>query len=222
MSEELWIGVDRYINGMLLPNDRALEAALQASAEAGLPPINVSPNQGKLLMLLTRLVGARAVLELGTLAGYSTIWLARGLAAGGRLITMEVDPQYAEVARNNIARADVNRLVEIRVGPALELLPSLHANGDGPFDLIFIDADKANYPGYFKWGLRLSRPGTLIIIDNVVRKGAVIVADSDDPNIQGIRRLYQLLATETRVSATAIQTVGGKGHDGFAFVLVNG
>jgi predicted O-methyltransferase YrrM len=212
--------VDRYITDTLLSPDAALEAALKTSADAGLPLINVTPNQGKLLQLLAQAQGARNILEVGTLGGYSTIWLARALPAGGRLITLEFEPKHAEVARANIARAGLSDVVELRVGPALEMLPQLAAERRGPFDFIFIDADKANYPGYFTWALKLSRRGTLIVADNVVRKGAVIDADSKDPLVQGVRRFHELVAAEPRVSATAIQTVGDKGYDGFTLMLV--
>ena len=220
MAQEQWTAVDGYLTGLLVPSDPALDAALQASAAAGLPPIHVAPNQGKLLHLLARLQGARAILELGTLGGYSTIWLARALPQGGRLITLEADPRHAEVARVNIARAGLAHVVELRLGPALNTLPQLAAEGRGPFDLIFIDADKPGYPDYFAWALRLSRRGSLIVADNVVRNGAVVDAASSDPNVQGVRRFNELLAAEPRVSATAIQTVGSKGYDGLAFALV--
>jgi predicted O-methyltransferase YrrM len=220
MSQEQWAAVDQYIADLLMPADPALEAALQASAAAGLPAINVTPNLGKLLMLLAQVCGARAILEIGTLGGYSTIWLARALPAGGRLITLEAEPRHAEIARANIARAGLSNVVELRLGLALETLPQLAAERRGPFDLIFIDADKPNIPEYFAWALKLSRRGSLIIVDNVVRKGAVIDAASDDPSVQGVRRFNELLAAERRVSATAIQTVGGKGYDGFALALV--
>jgi predicted O-methyltransferase YrrM len=220
VSEEQWSSVDRYITDLLLPRDDALEAALESIAAAGLPAISVSPNQGKLLMLLAQLQGARTILEIGTLGGYSTIWLAKGLARRGRLVSLEINPDYADVARANIVRANLAEAVEIRIGPAVDSLKQLVAEGFGRFDLIFIDADKPSYPSYLEWALRLSRRGTLIIADNVVRKGAVLDATSDDVNVQGARRFYELLATEPRVSATAIQTVGSKGYDGFAFVLV--
>ncbi len=220
MAEEQWNAVDRYITDLLVPPDPALEAALAASAAAGLPPIQVAPNQGKLLGLLARIQGARSILEIGTLGGYSTIWLARALPADGRLITLEVDPKHAAVARDNITQAGLSGIVELRLGPALDTLPQLATEGLGPFDLIFIDADKPSNPQYFVWALKLSRPGTVIIVDNVVRKGAVIDAGSDDPNVQGTRHLYELLAEEARVDATVIQTVGSKGHDGLAIALV--
>jgi len=220
MSQEQWTAVDRYLADLFVPPDPALEAALQASAAAGLPAINVSPNLGKLLHLLARAQGARAILEVGTLGGYSTIWLGRALPAGGRLVTLEADPGHAEVARANIGRAGLAAIVELRLGPALDTLPQLAAEGGGPFDLIFIDADKPSYPAYLGWALRLSRRGTLIVADNVVRDGAVIDAGSDDPRVRGVRHFNELLAAEPRVSATAIQTVGSKGYDGFAIALV--
>jgi len=230
VSWQRWTAVDDYIVEHLLPADAALESAVADSAAAGLPPISVTANQGKLLQLLARMQGARAILELGTLGGYSTIWLARALPAGGRLITLEAEPRYAELARANIARAGLAERVELRVGAALRTLPQLHAEGAGPFDLIFIDADKENYPGYFEWALRLSRPGTLIVGDNVVRDGAIVDPGGDDPKygagvVRGVRRFYELAGAEVEkgaVSATAIQTVGAKGHDGFALVLVEG
>lgn len=218
MTQEQWTAVDFYITDLLVQHDPALDAALQASAAAGLPPINVAPNQGKLLMLLARVQGARNILELGTLGGYSTIWLARALPADGRLITLEADPKHAEVARANIARAGLSHVVELRIGRALDTLPQLATRA--PFDLTFIDADKPGYPDYFAWALKLSRRGSLIIADNVVRKGAVADAASTDPLVQGVRRFNALLAAEPRVSATAIQTVGSKGYDGFAIALV--
>jgi predicted O-methyltransferase YrrM len=218
MSPETWSAVDRFITDLLVPPDVALESALAA---AGLPAISVSPNQGKLLHLLARAQGARSILEIGTLGGYSTIWLARALPEGGRLVTLEFEPRHAEVARSNIARAGLADVVDIRLGPALETLPRLVADGLGPFDFVFIDADKENTADYFAWSLKLTRRGSMIIVDNVVRKGAVINADSDDSNVQGVRRFYEMLAAAPRVSATAIQTVGSKGYDGFAIALVN-
>jgi predicted O-methyltransferase YrrM len=230
MTQELWTAVDRYICDRLLPEDPALDAALRASDAAGLPPIAITPNQGRLLALLVRIHGARRILELGTLGGYSTIWLARALPPGGSLVTLEANPDYAEAARKNIAGAGLAEIVQLRVGPALETLPVLAAEGE-PFDLIFIDADKQNYPGYLEWSLKLSRPGTVIVADNIVRGGAILDAnananaDAGDPRpadgvVQGVRRFYELLAAEPRLSATAIQTVGAKGHDGFALALV--
>jgi predicted O-methyltransferase YrrM len=211
-----WTAVDRYITGVLVPSDPALDAALEASAAAGLPAIQVSPAQGKFLHLLARAQGARAILEIGTLGGYSTIWLARALPPGGRLVTLEADPHHAEVARANLARAGLADVVDLRLGRALDTLPHLA----GPFDLIFIDADKPSNADYFTWALKLSRHGSVIIIDNVIRDGAVTDAASTDPDVQGVRRLNDLLADEARVSATTIQTVGSKGYDGFTMALV--
>jgi len=222
MTQEQWTQVDRYITDLLVPADPALDHALAASQAAGLPAINVAPNQGKLLQLFARIRGARSILEIGTLGGYSSIWLARALPAGGRLITLEYDPKHAEVARGNIANAGLASSVEVRTGKALDTLPQLEKEGRGPFDLVFIDADKENIPAYFTWALRLTKPGSLIIVDNVVRKGAVIDAESTDVNIQGVRRFNELVSREPRVSATAVQTVGSKGYDGFALLLVNG
>jgi predicted O-methyltransferase YrrM len=220
MSEERWSAVDRYLE-MLLPNDDALAAALCEGETARLPPINVSPLQGQFLHLLTRAIGARRVLELGTLAGFSTICLARALPNDGRLITLEVDPQFAEVARRNLARAQLLDRVEIRLGRAIETLPQLMRENAAPFDLIFIDADKESYADYFPWTVKLSRPGTVIIADNVVRKGDVVDEACDNAQVQGARRFNELVAADSRVTATAIQTVGSKGHDGFLFAVVN-
>lgn len=218
MSEAKWRAVDDYICALLVEDDPALTAALAASDAAGLPPISVSASQGKLLHVLARLQGARAILEIGTLGGYSTIWLARALPGDGRLITLEANAKHAAVARANVERAGLSSIVDLRLGPALETLPQLE--GEAPFDLIFVDADKENNADYFRWGLKLSRVGSLIIVDNVVRDGKVIDAGSRDPLVQGVRRLYEAIAAEPRVSATAIQTVGSKGHDGLAFALV--
>jgi predicted O-methyltransferase YrrM len=220
MNQDRWTAVDRYIADLVVPSDHALDAALEASAAASLPPINVAPNQGKLLALLVRLQSARTVLEIGTLGGYSTIWMARALPAEGRMVTLEADPGYAEVARRNIARAGLEDVVEVRVGPALDTLPQLASEGKGPFVLVFIDADKSNNPAYFSWALELTRRGSVIVVDNVVRDGAVVDTGSSDPGVQATRRLYELLGAEPRVSATVIQTVGGKGYDGFALALV--
>ena len=212
--------MDRYLADLLVPPDPALDAALADSAAAGLPAIHVSPNQGKLLHLLARIQGARNILEIGTLGGYSTIWLARALPSDGRLVTLEFDSRHAEVARKNIARAGLSNIVDLIVGRALDTLPKLASQNRGPFDLIFIDADKPSTADYFTWALKLSRRGSVIIIDNVVRKGAVIEAESKDVNVQGIRRFNDVLAKEKRVAATAIQTVGTKGYDGFAIAVV--
>jgi predicted O-methyltransferase YrrM len=220
MGQEQWGAVDRYLADLLLAPDPALEDALAAGAAAGLPAHDVSPLQGMLLEVLARAVGARAILELGTLAGYSTICLARALPDGGRLVTLEADPRFADVARANVAGAGLADVVELRVGRALDTLPALAAEGREPFDLIFIDADKRSNPEYLEWALKLSRPGTLIIADNVVRDGTVLDAASSDETVQAVRRFYELLAAEPRVTATVIQTVGVKGHDGFALALV--
>ena len=220
MTEQLWTLVDRHITDRLVPADPVLKAALAASAAAGLPEIQVAPNQGKLLALLAQLQGASAILEIGTLGGYSTIWLARALPADGQLVTLEADPRHAEVARANLAAAGLAEVVEVLVGPALDTLPRLVAEGRGPFDMVFIDADKASNPEYVTWALELARVGTVIIVDNVVRAGAILDAASEDPDVQGTRRLYDLLGAHPRLSATAIQTVGGKGHDGLAVALV--
>jgi predicted O-methyltransferase YrrM len=222
VSYELWSAVDRYFEGRLVGDDPVLAEAVRATDAAGLPRIQVSATQGKLLQLLALTRGARTILEIGTLAGYSAIWLARALPAGGRLVSLELDPRHAEVARANLARAGLADVVEVRVGPALDSLPTLAADGPGPFDLVFIDADKQNNPGYFAWAVRLTRPGSLIIIDNVVREGRVADAHSTDPSIVGTRAVHDLIAAEPRVSATAIQTVGDKGYDGFTLALVVG
>jgi predicted O-methyltransferase YrrM len=218
--QDRWTAVDRYLADRLLEPDTALDAALAASAAAGLPAHGVSPSQGRLLELLVRVQGARAILELGTLGGYSTIWLGRGLASGGRIVTLEANPHHAEVARANIARAGLAKVVELHVGLAERTLARLAADGDGPFDLVFIDADKAGNAQYLTWALALSRPGTLIVADNVVRGGTVADPRSEDPSVVGVRRFFDLLAAEPRVRATAIQTVGEKGYDGFALAVV--
>ncbi|RCJ14996.1 methyltransferase [Nostoc sp. ATCC 43529] len=220
MTQEQWTAVDRYFTDLFVPSDPVLDAALEASAAAGLPPHNVSPNQGKLLLLLAQLQRSRTILEIGTLGGYSTIWLARALPSDGYLITLEADAKHAEVAQSNIARAGLSDVVELRVGQALSTLPQLAPEGRSPFDLIFIDADKPNNPDYLAWALKLSRQGSLIIADNVVRKGAVIDTASNDASVQGIRRFNEMLASEPRVSTTVLQTVGSKGYDGFAIALV--
>jgi predicted O-methyltransferase YrrM len=220
MAQDQWTAVDEYIADLFVPHDPALDAALAASAAAGLPAIQVSPAQGKLLNLLARIQGARNILEIGTLGGYSTIWLARALPADGRLITLEADPTHAEIARTNIARAGLAKVVELRLGRASDTLPQLVAEGRGSFDLTFIDADKPGYPDYLDWVIKLSRRGSLIISDNVVRKGEVSNPSSNDPNVQGIRRFNKLLAADSRVSSTVVQTVGCKGYDGFALSVV--
>lgn len=220
MSETLWFDVDQYICQVLVGNDPVLADALAASDAAGLPAISVSPNQGKLLHLLARSISARSILEIGTLGGYSTIWLGRALPADGHLISLEANEKHAGIARANIAKAGLTERVEVRLGRALEALPRLAVEGKGPFDLTFIDADKQSNPDYFQWALTLSRPGSLIIIDNVIREGAVIDATSRDPDVVGVRRLNEIMAAEPRVCATAMQTVGAKGYDGFAIALV--
>jgi predicted O-methyltransferase YrrM len=220
MNERLWSEVDRYFTDLLVRPDPVLAAALEASDDAGLPPINVADNQGKLLMLLALAQGARNILEIGTLGGYSTIWLARALPADGRLITLEAVPTHAKVARENIERAGFGKTVEVRLGRAIDTLPALAAEGRGPFDFIFIDANKSDYPEYFEWSLKLARRGTVIVADNVVRDGAVIDGHSRDANVIGVRRFMELVSLEPRVSATAIQTVGSKGYDGFAMAVV--
>ena len=219
MTLEQWTAVDDHFAG-LVPADPALDGAVEASVAAGLPQIQVSPLQGKLLFVLARAIGARTILEIGTLGGYSTIWLGRALPVDGRLITLEVDPKHAEVATSNIARAGLADVVELRLGRAVDTLPEL--TGEAPFDLIFIDADKQGYVDYLEWSIKLSRPGTVIVADNVVRQGRVVNADDDDPIVVGTRRFNERLAAESRVTATAIQTVGSKGYDGFAIAVVTG
>ena len=220
MTEETWIAVDRFFCDHLVPSDGVLDAALEESAAAGLPDIQLAPNQAALLQMLARLQGASRLLEIGTLGGYSGIWLARALPEGGRLVTVEANPHHAEVARRNFERADVLHKVDVRLGPAADVLPIIAREGGDPFDLVFIDADKRNIPLYFDWALRLTRPGSLIVVDNVVRRGEVAVAWSPDEDVQGVRSFIQSLKGDQRVQATAIQTVGTKGYDGFAIVRV--
>jgi predicted O-methyltransferase YrrM len=220
MTQELWEAVDKYFDKMLIPHDSTLDDALSAAAAAKLPAIQVSSVQGKLLHLLARIMGARNILEIGTLGGYSTIWMARALPEGGRIVTLESDPKHAEVARKNFRRAGVESKVELRLGKALDTLPQVAADGLGPFDLCFIDANKSNMPEYFGWSLKLARKGSVIIADNVVREGAVLDAKSEDADIQGIRRFLEMVGKEKRVSGTALQTVSTKNYDGFALVLV--
>ncbi|MGV9563021.1 O-methyltransferase [Streptomyces sp. NPDC003480] len=219
-AQELWDDVDAYFTTLLSPTDEVLAAALRDSEAAGLPPINVAPNQGKLLQLLAQLQDARRILEIGTLGGYSTIWLGRALPADGRLITLEYSAKHAEVARRNLSRAGLDGIAEVRVGPALESLPKLAEEHPDPFDLVFIDADKANNAHYVEWAVKLTRPGSLIVLDNVVRSGRVTETDSDDPSVQGTRAALELMAVHPRLNATAVQTVGSKGHDGFALARV--
>ncbi|HYQ02645.1 MAG TPA: O-methyltransferase [Polyangiaceae bacterium] len=221
MTQEQWTRVDEYISELLLPRDAALEAALEASNAAGMPAINVAPNQGKFLGLLAQMQGATRILEIGTLAGYSTIWLARALPSNGKLVTLELDPKHAQVARSNIERAGLTSLVELRVGKALDSLAALVNERVPPFDFVFIDADKPSIPDYFQWSLKLTRPGSVIVVDNVVRKGAVVDATSTDANVQGVRRFNEIVAKTPSVSATTVQTVGSKGYDGFALIRVS-
>jgi predicted O-methyltransferase YrrM len=222
MSQDQWTAVDRYFVERLMPADPVLEAALEANTAAELPCIDVSPVQGKFLYLLAFTKGARRVLEVGTLGGYSTIWLARALPEDGRLVTLELNPKHAQVARANLERAGVSSKVEIRVGPAAQSLAQLHAEGVEPFDMIFIDADKPSNPVYLQWALKLARRGSLIVVDNVVREGEILDPASTDPDVQGTRALFEMLAAEPRLAATAIQTVGSKKYDGFAMAVVLG
>jgi predicted O-methyltransferase YrrM len=221
-EEDRWAAVDDYIARTLLADDPVLAETLRSEAQEGMPTINVSAPQGMLLHVLVRVLKAHSVLELGTLAGYSAIWMARALEPGGKVVTLEIDPHHAEVARRNFARAGVSDLVELRLGPALESLAALEREGAGPFDLVFIDADKPSYPDYVRSALRLTRPGSLIVVDNVVRGGRVLETDGTDPVVEGTRGALELLGAERRVLATAIQTVGSKGYDGFAVALVTG
>lgn len=221
MTKELWTAVDHYLVENIIPNDPTLDAALESNKTAGLPTIDVSPNQGKLLHLLARIQGAKNILEIGTLGGYSTIWLARALSSDGKLVTLEVEPKHAKVAQANIEHAGLSSIVELRLGPALDSLSQLHKEGAPPFDFIFIDADKQTIPEYLEWSVRLSRPGTVIVIDNVIRDGAVINPEHPDPHVQGVRRFFEKLAADPRLDATAIQTVGSKGYDGFTLAIVN-
>jgi predicted O-methyltransferase YrrM len=218
---EVWKSVDSFFTDALIPADSALDAALDANRQADLPAIDVTPLQGKFLELLIRATRAQRVLELGTLGGYSTIWLARAVGENGKVVTLELDAHHAEIAQRNLDNAGIASRVDLRVGPAAKTLEALIAEPSQPFDFIFIDADKASYPDYMQLSLKLSRPGTLIIADNVVRDGQVIDPNDPDPNIQGVRRFTDLVATEPRLSATVLQTVGSKGYDGFAIAIVN-
>lgn len=221
MSEsQLWNDVDEYFTTLLAPADDTLAAALRDSDAAGLPHINVAPNEGKLLQLLAQIQGARRILEIGTLGGYSTIWLGRALPADGRLITLEYDPTHARVARGNLARAGLDKITEVRVGPALESLTKLAEENPEPFDLVFIDADKVNNPHYVEWAVKLTRPGSLIVVDNVVREGKVADPGNTEPHVRGTREALELIAAHPKLSGTAIQTVGSKGYDGFALARV--
>ena len=220
MDKELWTSVDNYLSDTLVHPDQALNDAVEANVRASLPSIDVTPNQGKLLHLLARIQGATRILEIGTLGGYSTIWLARALPPNGKLITLELDPAHATVAAANIQRAGLSSLVDLRVGPALDSLARLHAEKAAPFDLIFLDADKPNNPVYLEWAIRLSRPGTIIIGDNVIRDGEILDPNNTDPRVTGTRTFLEKLGAHPRLDATALQTVGSKGYDGFAIALV--
>jgi predicted O-methyltransferase YrrM len=222
MNEELWTTVDKYLVAQLAPSDDALSSALAASDAAGLPQISVAPNQGKLLTLLAKMMGARRILEIGTLGGYSTIWLARSLPSNGTLISLELEPHHADVARSNLERAGLDTLVEILVGPATASLQGMIDDGTEPFDFIFIDADKEGYPEYLTLSQRLSRVGTVIVADNVVRDGEVVDPDSSDSRVHGVRDFLEQAAASSNLDATAVQTVGSKGYDGFALLLVTG
>ncbi len=220
MDSTTWTAVDEYVTALVVHPDGALDDALSATARAGLPPISVTPPQGKLLEILARMVGARRILEIGTLGGYSTIWMARALPAGGRLLSLEIDPRHAEIARENLRAAGVGSVAEVRVGAALDTLAQLAGEGADPFDLVFIDADRTNLPAYFDWSLRLTRPGGVIVVDNVVRHGAIVDEATTEPDVVAIRRFNEMVAGESRVLATTIQTVGSKGYDGFTLALV--
>jgi len=220
MPQEQWAAVDRYFTEQLRLSDPVLEAALQANSAAKLPAIDVTPTQGCFLHLLAKMISARLILEIGTLGGYSTIWLARALPPEGRLLSLEFSPVHAEIAQANIQRAGLSARVEIRVGAALDSLPKIAQQGLAPFDFIFIDADKPNNPHYLEWAVKLSRPGTLIVVDNVVRDGAIADASSSDPSIIGTRQMFEWMSRDPRLSATALQTVGAKGYDGFAIAIV--
>ena len=220
MSEDLWTTVDDYLGQLLVEEDDGLRSVHAANAAAGLPAIDVSPTQGRLLQLIARLAGARTVLEIGTLGGYSTIWLARAVGPEGRVVTLEYEPRHAEVARTNLERAGVSEVVDIRVGAAHDTLPGVERDGLGPFDLVFIDADKEGSPDYVRWAVRLGRPGTVIILDNVVRGGKVADPTTADPRTLGMRAALQLMADDPRIDATVLQTVGSKGYDGFALAVV--
>ncbi|WP_432507620.1 O-methyltransferase [Kineococcus arenarius] len=221
MQRQDWAAVDDHLARALLPADEVLEQVLEENRAAGLPPIDVSPLQGAFLTLLARITGARRVLEIGTLGGYSTIHLARGLGDGGRLVSLEFEPRHAEVARRNVERAGLTGVVDVRVGAALDTLPVLEREGAGPFDLVFIDADKGGYPQYLQWAVRLSRPGAVLVGDNVVRGGRLVDPAADDPGVRGVRTFLDAVGAHPRLTATALQTVGAKGWDGFAIALVD-
>jgi predicted O-methyltransferase YrrM len=220
LNREQWTKVDEYLDGVFGLGDPVLESAIAASEAAGLPDMAVSPGQGRLLHILARSVGAERALELGTLGGYSAIWIARALGQHGRLITIERDPNFAGIAKSNFAKVGVGNLIDLRIGDALDLLPRIAAEDAGPFDFIFIDADKVRIPDYFDWAVRLSRPGALIVVDNVIRAGRVIDDRTADPSVRGVRRLNDMIAADERVIATTIQTVGAKGYDGFLLAIV--
>jgi len=220
MSKKTWTAVDDYIVSSLFSDDPTLDAVLAANRDQGLPAIDVSAAQGKLLSLLVRIRGARRVLEIGTLGGYSTIWMARGLPTDGRIVTLELEPHHAKVARSNFERAGVSDKIDVRVGPALHSLAALADENAGPFDLIFIDADKPNNPNYLSWAMRLSRAGTVIVCDNVIRDGAVLDEHGRDANVEGARAAFSFIGGDKRLDGTAIQTVGAKGYDGFAIAIV--
>jgi predicted O-methyltransferase YrrM len=221
MSEQLWADVDTYIAARLLPPDPLMDEVLAANHAGGLPAIDVSAAQGRYLELLVRMTGARRILEIGTLGGYSTIWMARALPADGKVVTLEYSARHAGVARANFERAGLSARIDLRVGPALESLPGVEKDGLGPFDLVFIDADKPNNPGYLEWAVKLSRPGTVIVLDNVIRDGKVIRENSGDASVGGARAGFEFLGTHPRLAATALQTVGAKGYDGFAIAIVS-
>ena len=220
MNQQIWNAVDKYFGNTLVSSDSILDSALRDSDAANLPQHNVAPNQGKLLQIFAQMIGAKRILEIGTLGGYSTIWLARSVPSDGRVVTLEANSEYAEVAAKNIERANLTDIVDIRVGRAIDTLAELVKEGSSPFDFIFIDADKPNNPDYLKWSIELSRPGTIIVGDNVVRNGEVANPDSSDPKVRGVRKFCELLSVEPRLSSTAIQTVGSKGYDGFAIARV--
>lgn len=220
MSQELWTSVDAYLGDVLVRQDKHLDDAVAASDAAGLPSIQVSPPQGKLLEILILMMKAKNILEVGTLGGYSTIWMARSLPPDGRVVTLEIDPKHAEVAQENFKRAGLAKKIELRVGNARDIMPAMIDEGMGPFDFVFIDADKASNPDYFGWALRMSRPGTVIIVDNVIRDGHIIESDSEDASVQGVRRLNELMSNSAGINVTALQTVGVKGYDGFSVALV--
>ncbi len=222
MHDAIWDAVDRYLAATVVGSDAVLDEALRLSKEAGLPQIAVSPAQGKLLQIIALATGARRILEIGTLGGYSTIWLGRALPPGGTLVTIEVEPAHAEVAWANLERAGLTEVVHLRLGPALQVLPQLEAEQADPFDMVFIDADKPSNPEYLSWAFRLTRPGSTIIVDNVVRDGSVLDESGTDAAVIGTRMMLQTMGSDPRLSATAIQTVGVKGYDGLAIAVVRG